>query len=205
MRYIRVFSELSNQMRYATQKRVLVEIGLIKLCRPAMETNLDSVLDRIRILEKRIDERPVVQQVFVQQDAQQTEAPREEKKAAVATPDDLKKVMSGWNSIIAQTTGVFKQMLRKAKPKYDGETGDLILYVEFQDFLAQPYTENPEYTQELENIIEERTGKRIPVKMYMGSEQNHRGLVDLTVDQAIRQNINMDVVIEADPETDSEE
>ena len=45
MRYIRVFSELSNQMRYATQKRVLVEIGLIKLCRPAMETNLDSVLD----------------------------------------------------------------------------------------------------------------------------------------------------------------
>ena len=41
--------------------------------------------------------------------------------------------------------------------------------------------------------------------MYMGNEQNHRGLVDLTVDQAIRQNINMDVVIEADPETDSEE
>ena len=205
MRYIRVFSELSNQMRYATQKRVLVEIGLIKLCRPAMETNLDSVLDRIRILEKRMEERPVVQQVFVQQDAQQTEEPREEKKAAVATPDDLKKVMSGWNSIIAQTTGVFKQMLRKAKPKYDGETGDLILYVEFQDFLAQPYTENPEYTQELENIIEERTGKRIPIKMYMGNEQNHRGLVDLTVDQAIRQNINMDVVIEADPETDSEE
>ena len=79
------------------------------------------------------------------------------------------------------------------------------MYVEFQDFLAQPYTENPEYTQELENIIEERTGKRIPIKMYMGNEQNHRGLVDLTVDQAIRQNINMDVVIEADPETDSEE
>lgn len=45
MRYIRVFSELSNQIRFATQKRVLVEIALIKLCRPAMETNLDSVLD----------------------------------------------------------------------------------------------------------------------------------------------------------------
>ena len=30
MRYIRVLSELSNQIRYATQKRVLVEIGLIK-------------------------------------------------------------------------------------------------------------------------------------------------------------------------------
>ncbi len=48
MRYIRIFSDLSNQIRYATQKRVLVEIALIKLCRPAMETNLDSVLDRIQ-------------------------------------------------------------------------------------------------------------------------------------------------------------
>ena len=47
MRYIRIFSDLSNQIRFATQKRVLVEIALIKLCRPAMETNLDSVLDRI--------------------------------------------------------------------------------------------------------------------------------------------------------------
>ena len=35
MRYIRVFSELSGQLRYATQKRVLVEIALIKLCKPS--------------------------------------------------------------------------------------------------------------------------------------------------------------------------
>ena len=35
MRYIRVFSELSNQIRYASQKRVLVEIALIKLCHEA--------------------------------------------------------------------------------------------------------------------------------------------------------------------------
>ena len=61
MRYIRIFSDLSSQIRYSTQKRVLVEIALIKLCRPAMETNLDSVLDRIRVLEQRMDERPVQQ------------------------------------------------------------------------------------------------------------------------------------------------
>ena len=38
MRYIRIFSELSNQLRYASQKRVLVEVALIKLTRPSMET-----------------------------------------------------------------------------------------------------------------------------------------------------------------------
>lgn len=44
---------------------MLIEIGLIKLCRPAMETNLDSVLDRLRVLEQRIDG-AIVQQTVVQ-------------------------------------------------------------------------------------------------------------------------------------------
>ena len=55
MRYIRVLSDLSGQMRYAAQKRVMVEIGLIKLCKPSMEQNLDSVLDRLRILEEKVE------------------------------------------------------------------------------------------------------------------------------------------------------
>ena len=56
MRYIRIFSDLSNQIRIAaTQKRVLVEIALIKTVQPG---NGDecwmSVLDRIRVLEQKI-------------------------------------------------------------------------------------------------------------------------------------------------------
>ncbi len=34
MRYIRIFSELSGQLRYASQKRVLIELALIKLTNP---------------------------------------------------------------------------------------------------------------------------------------------------------------------------
>lgn len=37
IRYIRIFSELSSQIRYAAQKRILLEIAIIKLCRPQME------------------------------------------------------------------------------------------------------------------------------------------------------------------------
>lgn len=58
MRFIRIFSELSGQLRYASQKRVLVEIAFIKLTRPAMEQNLDSVLQRLTILEARLDGLP---------------------------------------------------------------------------------------------------------------------------------------------------
>ncbi len=41
LHYIRVFSDLTGQLRYAAQKRVLLEVALIKLCRPAMETRQD--------------------------------------------------------------------------------------------------------------------------------------------------------------------
>lgn len=56
MRYIRVFSELSSQLRYAGQKRVLIEMALIRLTRPQMECNLDSVMQRLEELEARMEE-----------------------------------------------------------------------------------------------------------------------------------------------------
>ena len=55
LRYIRIFSELSGQMKYATQKRVLLEVALIKLCTPAMETTEDALLDRIRAVEEKLE------------------------------------------------------------------------------------------------------------------------------------------------------
>lgn len=75
MRYIRIFSELSGQLRYASQKRVLIEIALIKLTKPQMEQNLDSILQRLDELEERLDETPVMspdlmQRLTVQMTAQ---------------------------------------------------------------------------------------------------------------------------------------
>jgi DNA polymerase-3 subunit gamma/tau len=60
MRYIREFSDLSNQLRLATQKRVLTETAIIRLCRPQMETDTEDILDRLRQLEKRIGDSEVV-------------------------------------------------------------------------------------------------------------------------------------------------
>ena len=204
MRYIRIFSDLSNQIRFATQKRVLVEIALIKLCRPAMETNLDSLLDRIRQLEKRMDEAPVVtaavQPVYGQGEAGLTA--RETPKPAKAAPEDLQKIVAGWKVIVSQTSGIFKQMLQKSIPKYNGETGESILFVEFQDFLGQSYVDNPEAKQELQEIIERQTGKTVEIRMLMADQHQHTNLAQITVDQAIRENIHMDVVVEEEPGED---
>ena len=111
MRYIRVLSELSNNLRNATQKRVLVEVGLIKLCKPAMETNLDSVLDRIRVLEEQMEKgipMAAVQSlpgyagmndgIPVQPTQAAPSAP--EKKPEKAAPEDLQRIKENWKNIV---------------------------------------------------------------------------------------------------------
>ena len=54
MRYIRVLSELSNQMRFATSKRVLLELAIIRLAHPEMEQTPDAVLQRLNTLEEQM-------------------------------------------------------------------------------------------------------------------------------------------------------
>lgn len=212
MRYIRIFSDLSNQIRFASQKRVLVEIALIKLCRPAMETNLDSVLDRLRVLEKQMEERPV-QQVIVRESeaggagepgaAVTVTATVQQQKPQKAAPEDLQKIVAGWRAIVGQTTGLFKQSLQRAVPKYNGETGDPILYVEFQDFLGMNYVDNPEAKKELQDIIVARTGKSVEIHMLVANKHQHTNLAQITVDDALRENIHMDIVVEEDPDEES--
>ena len=55
MRYIRIFSELSNNIKYASQKRVILELAVIKLCVPEMEQNYDSIIQRMDDLTKRLE------------------------------------------------------------------------------------------------------------------------------------------------------
>ena len=95
---------------------------------------MDSVLDRLRVLEKRMDEAPdrqvIVQQVTPAGDGEMPETAPEPKKAQKAAPEDLQKIVAGWKVIVGQTTAAFKQALLKSIPKYNGETGEPVLYVE---------------------------------------------------------------------------
>ena len=50
VRYIRIFGELSGRIRYSPQKRVLLEVAIIKLSTPQMEEDVGSVLSRIEKL-----------------------------------------------------------------------------------------------------------------------------------------------------------
>lgn len=214
MRYIRVFSQLSNELRYASQKRVLVEIALIKLCQPVMETNLDSLFDRVRVLEEKLSDpglfasaqnrggegrdRRYEEAGNLSQGLKGEEIPPE-KKPAKAAPEDLQYVKKNWNSIIRETKGLFQQMLLESTPKYDGNTGAPVLYVEFRNFLAQTCIDNPENLQVLKQAIQKKIGKDLEVKMVLKKDEPGAGggnLADISVDEMLRQNIHMDVTVE---------
>jgi len=219
IRFIRIFSELSNNMKYASSKRVLLEVALIKLCRPEMEADEISLLERIRLLEKKLESGVIAvqSQAPSRTEAKTTAAPAEddffggldipgdmggeaayggsfEEKAA---PEDLQKVMSMWNSIVAETSGRFMVTLRSAVPKYNAQGDDNRLFVVFADFLAERYIADPAVKTQLETIISNKIGKQVEVKMILQAEEHLTAgkLSKITVEKGLSQ-IHADIIME---------
>lgn len=120
IRYIRIFSELSNQIRYASQKRIMIEIAIIKLCKPEMEQDYGSLIDRIDSLEKKIESGSfsvAPQSAGMAQTPMMTTAePVKVAELPKAIPEDIQKIMSNWNSILSEMTGISRNYLKKAIP-----------------------------------------------------------------------------------------
>lgn len=208
MRYIRIFSELSGQMKYASAKRVLLEVALIKLCRPQMEKDQTSLLERVRSLERRLEEG-----VFVRQPGEGNPAAMAGQRVASAdsqaeaagvqsfekaAPEDMQKIMSMWKSIVAQTSGRFRVVLSSAVPKYNADKDDGILYVVFADFLAEPYVDNREKQEELSQIIAGRTGRQVQVRMILQADEHTEkaALSRIYVEDALEALVHADIEIE---------
>ncbi len=52
--YIRIFSQLISDMKYASNKRILLEVEIIKLCSNVAKDNSDYILSRLAELERKI-------------------------------------------------------------------------------------------------------------------------------------------------------
>lgn len=139
MRYIRILSELSGQIRYATQKRILIEMAIIKLCRPAMETDTASLADRIRQVEEKLEKG--IPMMAVNPGAGSGSVPgngtaplqggeRTVGKAELpkAIPEDIQNVVSRWSRIVDETANPMKSYLKNAYPSLSGD-GKLLVVV----------------------------------------------------------------------------
>lgn len=195
MRYIREFSELSGRIRYAGQKRILIEIALIRLCRPQMEVNTDSLLDRIRIIEQQLEKGIVVQQAGGTETAgaaggqNGTAGAQPVKRPALpkAIPEDVSRIVENWPGLVGQTSMPMKLYLKKAKLSLGGDNR---LQVVVEDGLASDYFLKQEGNkEELEKLLSEFSQKVIEVniQVFKGERDFEENHIDLA--QIIHMNI----------------
>ncbi|MEI3245155.1 MAG: DNA polymerase III subunit gamma/tau [Lachnospiraceae bacterium] len=201
MRFIRILSELSGQIRYSTQKRVLVEVALIKLCKPQMETDTASLLERIRALEKKVQEGVVVQQAPVQSASAAQTAPEEKAAQAPpekATPEDLKAVAQNWSKIVLKSGRLLRAVLESSVPKYNAQTGDNILYLAVNT-PNNGFGLSERNLMELQDIIQETIHKSVEIQE-VTMKNDGPSLRDLEIEQTLSREIDFPVSVEENPE-----
>ncbi len=194
LRYIRIFSELTNQLRYATQKRVLLEVALIKLCKPEMEVRDDSLLERIRAVEEKVEQGITVQ---VQQTRSVSQAastdraaePAHRPELTKALPEDVKAVVKNFGGIRNEASGLLKVALKKARLSV-GDRDQLLLV--FEDETQKNLVGSKEHVDEIKSIIAQKIGKEVEVEVR--AQDAGRRFEDSFID--LEKMIHMDITIE---------
>ena len=186
MRYIRIFSELSGQLRYASQKRILTEIALIKLCRPAMETTDDALLERIRHVEDRVENAAILPEgmdltgLGSGMTVPSSLPAREKPALPKAIPEDIKQLVSKWQSVVGNAENPMKMYLKSARLSLGGDDR---LQIVLPDGLASDYfVKNEGNREQLERLVSDFAGKQVAIDFQVVG--NNREFEDSYVDLA---------------------
>ncbi len=180
LRFIRIFSELSADIRYATQKRILIEITMIKLCKPQMDkSGAGSLEDRLRVLEEHDDETEKVLagirngQIAVSVNSQagaQPAAPAVKKVLDRAVPEDIKLLVSNWSKVFMKVEAPLKLYLRDARLSLGD--GDRLLIV-FSSKLNESMCASGGGRESLQNFLDGVVGKHVEFETrFLDQNQN---------------------------------
>ena len=179
IRYIRVFGELSNQIRYGTNKRIMVEVALIRLCKPEMDSKDDSIVPRLQTIEEKLEKGVVL--TAGGDPGVPKESKQEVKKAPLpkSVPDDIKEVVKNWRMITGAMRTGNKMFLSDAKPTL-GADGELLLVFSKPECREQFETSDEnrkektaENMGELKAVVEEVTGKDITIRTEVAKDEIH--------------------------------
>lgn len=221
MRYIRIFSELSNQMKLSTQKRILAETALIRICRPQMEVDTESLLDRVRVLENEIEDlkRKAASGAFASAmsaggagasygQAGTSGNPagasagvpgsqgKQESGSLItekAAPDDMKLVRSRWKKIVSRITDEpLHTFLDSVTLKYNAETGANVLYLVAPNKITFTLLSREESKKRVGELISESAGKLVQVEIQQ-QNQADGSLREIPLEEIFQTNFGMNV------------
>jgi DNA polymerase-3 subunit gamma/tau len=193
IRYIRIFSELGSQIKYATGKRILLEVAIIKLCKPQMEQDYASLAERMDDLEYQL-ESGVVGMPLQAPGAGAATTPtaakpsKEKPKLPKAIPEDIQQLIRNWKSIISEMGGISRRYLNKGVPTL-GREGELLLVFDDQNAYNYLNEDKAGCITTLEERITARINKEIKVVLCLNDSGKPAG--DTVPD--LRSLINFDI------------
>lgn len=185
LRYIRIFSELSNDIRYASQKRVLVEIAVIKLCKPQMETSMDSLADRLRVVEELIESGSLSADALKEgvkglnpTESENTASLKKNKTQEAlnlpdATKEDLKQISSRWKDVVRALPEMYMACLRTATPSVRASDG--MLMIQFLDGTVKYLCDDDMFRKCLDEAFSAVFGKKVSYELVALSETGEKG------------------------------
>lgn len=191
IRYIRIFSELTGQLKYTAQKRILLEVAFIKLCRPQMETGTDALLARVRALEEEVEKGIAVSvpERTVYRQPEDMPGKKEEPQLPKALSEDVKAVAKNFRAIAEGASIMLSQYLKKARLSA-GENDRLLIVL--PDEVSASFVGRQEHKDEIVHLIEEKIGKTMEIDVRQVEEGRH--FEDSFVD--IEKVIHMDITVE---------
>ena len=207
VRYIHVMSRLVADMRHTSNRRVEFEIALIRLCRPQMERDYDSLVDRMKGMERDLEllkdklEAGVYQTTAPVQQGVPGEAMQAAPSQPVsvkqirpeAIPDEVKEIAGQWKhveqAIMASGKGHLLAMLRDVVLSVD-DPGNLVLGIKYPMNIKY-FKDSKEHLEMLTDIIGEVTGKH--VNIVIKDLSNARDRLAVTDLREIIKNVNIEV------------
>ena len=141
MRNIRICSELSNQLKFAVSKRVLIEMAIIKMMQPQMEDDIESLRVRLDQIEEKIASGSFVNNTEPQQsgsifdsyfegDAKQPvmQKAAQTVELSEAEYEDYQKISSEWKKLSHMQSGFMNSILMGTNISYDKAKGLCIVF-----------------------------------------------------------------------------
>ena len=210
MRYIRVLSELSSELKFATQKRIKTEVTFIKLMRPAMEQSneTEDILSRITLLEEQMQDslaklksgafalaQPAQGAAFATAGADNagggTDEPKEPKRVIEALPDDVRNIAAQWDSIVFSIEDpMLKSFLSQANVTLAND--GISLEIMLKSISGYNALNREEEVTQLQDLIEERTGVHVNI-IFTKIDENEDFYKRYT---DIRELVNMNIEID---------
>lgn len=194
MRYVRIFSELSNEIKYASQKRVMLEMAIIRLCKPGMETDKDSIVDRVRQLEEKLENgvfmtTPVGEAADLQQNASDTKKKVEKHELPKALSEDVKKVPAIWAKVVPKITDPFLRSILKGV-NFTAFEENKVTIVTLNECAARQVTE--EELGLISRLIDEEIGAHVEIEI-IGQKDGSRFSDEFADLRSLSEVLNFDV------------